>query len=96
MIFTTIGCVVLTFTILLWGLIRIPSDMPKNIPSVPIYVSLLGLWSDMGQDEIYEKWLRKPLETYGAVQIFFAGRWNVLVTHPELLTQMFRCVVKSS
>lgn len=75
---------------LLWIMVRIPSDMPKNIPSVPIYVSLLGLWSDMGQDEIYAKWLREPLEKYGAVKIFFAGRWNVLVTRPEFLTDMFR------
>jgi unspecific monooxygenase len=64
--------------------------MPKSIPSVPIYISLLGLWSDMGQDEIYEKWLRKPLENYGAVKIFFAGRWNILVTRPEFLTDVFR------
>ncbi|KLO93172.1 Uncharacterized protein LW93_6166 [Fusarium fujikuroi] len=75
---------------LLWGLVRIPSDMPRNIPSVPIYVSLLGLWSSMGQDEIYEKWLREPLERHGAVKIFFAGRWNVLVARPEFLTDMFR------
>ena len=85
-----VGFVVLGAALLLWSLIRIPSDMPKNIPSVPIYVSLLGLWSDMGQDEIYERWLRRPLEKYGAVKIFFAGRWNVLVTRPEFLTHMFR------
>ena len=64
-----VGFVVLGAALLLWSLIRIPSDMPKNIPSVPIYVSLLGLWSDMGQDEIYERWLRRPLEKYGAVKI---------------------------
>ena len=70
--------------------IRVPSDMPKNIPRVPIYVSLLGLWSDMGQDEIYARWLAQPLEKYGAVKIWFAGRWNVLATKPEFLTDMFR------
>jgi xanthocillin biosynthesis cytochrome P450 monooxygenase len=48
--------------VVLWWYIHIPLDMPKNIPSVPICVSLLGLWSDMGQDEIYERWLQKPLE----------------------------------
>ena len=75
---------------LLWWYIHIPSNMPKNIPRVPIYVSLLGLWSDMGQDEIYARWLAKPLEDYGAVKIWFAGRWNVLTTRPEYLTDMFR------
>ena len=85
-----VGGFVLCTVLLVWNYIRIPSDMPKNIPSVPIYVSLIGLWSNMGQDEIYQQWLRKPLEEYGAVKIFFAGRWNVLVTRPEFLTDMFR------
>src|ERR1700712_1290109 len=75
---------------LLWWYIHVPWDMPKHIPKVPIFVSLIGLWSDMGQDEIYERWLRKPLEKYGAVTIWFAGRWNVLVTRPDYLTDMFR------
>ena len=44
----------------------------------------------MGQDEVYAKWLRKPLKEYGAVKIFFAGKWNVLVARPEFLTEMFR------
>jgi xanthocillin biosynthesis cytochrome P450 monooxygenase len=90
MIVLIVVSAVIAVAILLWSMIRIPSDMPKNIPSVPIYVSLLGLWSDMGQDEIYARWLREPLEKYGAVKIFFAGRWNVLVTKPEFLTDMFR------
>ena len=74
----------------LWWYIHVPSDMPRNIPTIPIYVSLLGLWSDMGQDEIYERWLRGPLERHGAVKIWFAGRWSVLVTRSEYLTDMFR------
>ncbi|KAF2201232.1 P450 family sporulation-specific N-formyltyrosine oxidase Dit2 [Delitschia confertaspora ATCC 74209] len=75
---------------LLYQYIKIPSSLPKHIPSVPIYVSLLGLWSSMGQDEIYDRWLRRPLETHGAVKIWFAGRWNILVTSPSLITQIFR------
>lgn len=78
------------FTVLLYWYIRIPSDMPKNIPTVPIYISLLGLWSDMGQDDIFDRWLREPLERYGAVKIWFAGRWNVLATRPRYLVDMFR------
>jgi xanthocillin biosynthesis cytochrome P450 monooxygenase len=85
-----VALAVLLPVIALYQYVRIPSDMPKNIPAVPIYVSLLGLWSDMGQDEIYDRWLRKPLEQYGAVKIWFAGRWNVLTTRPEFLTDMFR------
>ncbi|EPS31026.1 hypothetical protein PDE_05980 [Penicillium oxalicum 114-2] len=69
---------------------RVPSSMPQNIPTVPIYISLLGLWSDMGQDEIYDCWLREPLERHGAVKIWFAGRWNVLATRSSFLIDMFR------
>jgi hypothetical protein len=36
-----------------------------NLPRIPIYVSILGLWSSMGQDEIYERWFRAPLEILG-------------------------------
>ena len=75
---------------LLWSHIRMPGNMPKNIPTVPIYISLMGLWSDMGQVDIYDKWLREPLEKYGAVRIWFAGRWNVLVTRSDYITDMFR------
>ncbi|KAJ5698084.1 Cytochrome monooxygenase xanG [Penicillium macrosclerotiorum] len=76
--------------LLLYRYIRVPGDMPQNIPTVPIYISLLGLWSDMGQDDIYDRWLREPLEKYGAVRIWFAGRWNVLATRPQFLVDMFR------
>ncbi|KAJ5658938.1 Cytochrome monooxygenase xanG [Penicillium longicatenatum] len=88
----TRGILILLVTalLILYWYIRIPSDMPKNIPTVPIYISLIGLWSDMGQDTIYDRWLRPPLEKYGAVQIWFAGRWNVLVTRPSYLVDMFR------
>lgn len=44
----------------------------------------------MGQDDIYESWMRKPLEKHGAALIWFAGRWSILVIRPDLLTDMFR------
>ncbi|KAJ5464442.1 Cytochrome monooxygenase xanG [Penicillium daleae] len=80
----------LTSIFLLYWYTRIPTSMPRNIPTVPIYISLLGLWSDMGQDTIYDRWLRAPLEKHGAVKIWFAGRWNVLATRPQFLVDMFR------
>ena len=89
-ILTYFGGVVVVIAILLYRLLRIPSTLPKNIPAVPIYISLLGLWSDMGQDEIYDRWLRQPLEKYGAVKIWFAGRWNLLITRPEYLSDMLK------
>ncbi|KAF2195915.1 putative sporulation-specific N-formyltyrosine oxidase Dit2 [Zopfia rhizophila CBS 207.26] len=75
---------------LIWYYIHVPWNFPRQLPRIPLYVSLLGLWSNMGQDEIYERWLRRPLEKHGAVVIWFAGRWNVLVTRPHYLTDMFR------
>ncbi|KAJ5389048.1 Cytochrome monooxygenase xanG [Penicillium cataractarum] len=82
--------ILLTLLLILYWYTRIPNTMPKNIPTVPIYISLLGLWSDMGQDKTYDRWLRQPLEKYGAVKIWFAGRWNVLATRPQFLVDMFR------
>ncbi|KAJ5775112.1 uncharacterized protein N7511_000123 [Penicillium nucicola] len=66
-----------------------PSDLPR-LPKIPIYVSVLGLWSSMGQDEIYERWFRTPLEKHGAVLVWFAGRWSILVSRPDWLTEIFR------
>ncbi|KAL8721634.1 MAG: hypothetical protein Q9225_001723 [Loekoesia sp. 1 TL-2023] len=76
--------------VLLWWKIHVPSNLPKNLPKIPIYVSLLGLWSKMGQDEIYDRWLRKPLEEHGAVRFWFAGQWSILATRPQYLTDLFR------
>lgn len=67
-----------------------PSNFPKNIPTIPIYVSFLGAYTSMDQKQIYEKFLRGKLENYGAVKIYFASRWNILVTRPEYLTQVFK------
>ncbi|KAI4123482.1 MAG: hypothetical protein LQ338_004258 [Usnochroma carphineum] len=89
-ILISFGCLFFVAGLLTYNYIRIPNNYPKNIPSVPIYISLLGLWSNMGQDEIYNRWLRQPLERYGAVKIWFAGRWNVLMTRPEYLTDMLK------
>ncbi|OQE35356.1 hypothetical protein PENCOP_c013G07794 [Penicillium coprophilum] len=73
---------------LTWYL-HVPRAFP-NLPRIPIYVSILGLWSSMGQDEIYERWFRAPLEEHGAVVVWFAGRWSILVSRPDWLTDMFR------
>lgn len=67
-----------------------PLSFPRNIPTIPFYVSFLGLFTQMDQKDIYEKYLRESLEKYGAVKIYFASRWNILVTKPEYLQQVFR------
>ncbi|KAI9676068.1 MAG: hypothetical protein M1817_000811 [Caeruleum heppii] len=81
---------ILSFIGFLYWCLKVPSNMPKNIPSVPIYLSLSGMFSSMGQDEIYDYYLRDKMEKYGAVKIWFAGQWSILVTRPDLVTDMFR------
>lgn len=78
----------LILTFLNWYL-HLPSTLPR-LPVIPIYVSILGLWSSMGQDEVYERWFRAPLEKHGAALVWFAGRWSVLVSRPDWLTDIFR------
>ncbi|KGO40444.1 Cytochrome P450 [Penicillium expansum] len=86
---TTLLTLLLPPLLFLTWYLHIPRDLP-NLPKIPIYVSILGLWSSMGQDEIYERWFRAPLEKHGAVLVWFAGRWSVLVSRPDWLTDMFR------
>jgi unspecific monooxygenase len=85
----TLSAVPLVLLALLWWYLHVPFNLPR-LPRIPFYVSILGLWSSMGQDEIYERWLRKPLEDHGAALLWFAGQWSILVTRPDLLTDMFR------
>ena len=85
-----LGIAVGILLLLIYSHIRVPGSLPRQLPAIPIYVSLLGLWSDMGQDEIFERWLRQPLKQHGAVKVWFAGRWNILATRPDLVSHIFR------
>jgi cytochrome P450 len=67
-----------------------PSDFPKNIPTVPFYVTLLPLFFDIDQAELYRKYLEAPLQKHGAAKIFFAARWNILVQRPKFVAEVFR------
>lgn len=67
-----------------------PLNFPRNIPTIPFYVSFLGSYTNLDQKQIYEKYLKQNLEKYGAVKIYFASRWNILVTRPEFLQQVFK------
>ncbi|EEH46135.2 uncharacterized protein PADG_02285 [Paracoccidioides brasiliensis Pb18] len=78
------------FIIVAWWYLRIPSDMPKNIPAIPFYVSSIAHFIDLGQDEIYDRWMREPLEKYGAVKFWVSSRWNVLNAKPEYINDLLR------
>jgi unspecific monooxygenase len=95
--FAALGTLLLTTTgLLLVGILfiyilflRSPVE-PRGIPSVPFYVTLLPLFRDVDQEDIFKKHIRGPLLEHGAVKIFFASQWNVLVERPEFLAQMFK------
>lgn len=67
-----------------------PLDFPQNIPTIPFYVNLIGLFKDLDQEQIYNRYYRAKLEKYGAVKVYFGSRWNVLVSRPEYLSQILR------
>lgn len=67
-----------------------PSNFPKNIPTIPFYVAFVGMVLDWGQERIYNVFYRKKLENSGAVKVYFGSRWNILVTRPEYLAQIFK------
>jgi cytochrome P450 len=75
---------------LITGWILPPSHFPKNIPTIPFYYTLIPLFKDVDQEHLWHKFLKKPLTEYGAVKIYFGGAWNVLITRPEFINQVFK------
>lgn len=67
-----------------------PLNFPRNIPTIPFYVSFLGTYTNLDQRDIYKIYLKDKLEKHGAVKIYFASRWNILVSRPSYLVEMFR------
>ncbi|EGW34154.1 Dit2 protein [Spathaspora passalidarum NRRL Y-27907] len=67
-----------------------PFNFPKTIPTIPFYVSFLGSYENLDQEQIYKRYLKDKLEKYGAVKIYFASRWNILVSRPEYLLTIFK------
>nr|AOE45524.1 CYP56D2 [[Candida] oregonensis] len=86
-------CVALVVIVLAYQIRKVvipPSDFPKNIPTIPFYVLLFGPFFDWDQQEIFDLHYREKLEKHGAVKVYFAQRWNILVTRPEFVSQLFR------
>ena len=67
-----------------------PSTFPKNIPTIPFYVTLLPLIKDIDQLELYDQYLARPIKEHGAVKVYFAGRWNILVGRASMLQEIFK------
>lgn len=67
-----------------------PRNFPKNIPTIPFYVSLIPLFKDVDQTVTYKKYLEPHFRRYGAVKIFFGARWNILVQRPSFVAEVFK------
>jgi unspecific monooxygenase len=81
----------------LWGFYKLivkvvlaPAHFPKNIPTIPFYYTLIPFFKEVDQEELYYKYLERPLTEYGAVKIFFGGHWNVLITRPAYMAQVLK------
>lgn len=67
-----------------------PPREPRGIPTIPFWVALIPLWKDVDQRYIFKSFIEKPLHTHGAVKIFFASQWNVLVHRPTYLASILK------
>ncbi|KAI8944193.1 Dit2 protein [Xylaria longipes] len=67
-----------------------PAHFPKNIPTIPFYYTLIPLFKEVDQEDLYHKYLERPLTERGAVNIFFGGHWNVLITRPAYMAQVLK------
>lgn len=50
----------------------------------------MPLVKDVDRQDVFTKYIEKPLRKHGAASIFFAGQWNVLIHKPAYLAEVFR------
>lgn len=67
-----------------------PKKFPRQIPTIPFFVSLIPFFKTVDQSDIYRQYLEEPLASYGVVNFFFGARWNILITRPEYVAEMFK------
>lgn len=68
----------------------LPPKYPENIPAIPFWVALLPFFKDVDQSDIFRTYIDKPLRKHGAVKLFFAAQWNVLVHRPAYMAEVFK------
>lgn len=68
----------------------LPPQYPRNIPSVPFWVSLLPLFGEVDQEVNYHRYIQKKLQKHGAIKIFFGGQWNLLVQRSSYLREILK------
>ncbi|GAO17253.1 hypothetical protein UVI_02060990 [Ustilaginoidea virens] len=75
-----------------YAVVRLFFPLPdtRGIPTIPFWVALLPLVKDVDQQDIFARYIDGPLRKHGAVKLFFASRWNILLHQPSLLADVFR------
>ena len=68
----------------------LPPKYPLNISAVPFWVGVIPFFRDVDQEDTYKKYIQKPLQKHGAVKLFFAGRWNILVQRSTYVSEIFK------
>ncbi|KAH8657512.1 cytochrome P450 monooxygenase [Tricladium varicosporioides] len=74
----------------IYYLFLLPPKYPLNIDAVPFWVGIIPFFRDVDQEDTYKKYIEKPLQAHGAVKLFFAGRWNVLVQQSSYVSEIFK------
>lgn len=67
-----------------------PSNFPRNIPTVPFYAIFVAKYKGWDQERLFNEYYREKVEQYGAVKMYHASMWNILVTKPEYLCQIMK------
>ncbi|KAL6698441.1 cytochrome P450 [Trichoderma pleuroticola] len=67
-----------------------PYKLPRNIPRIPLWITIYDTFYGTSRVDFYNKHVRDLAEKHGAVIIWHIGRWSVHITKPEYLMQMFR------
>ncbi|CAG7953154.1 unnamed protein product [Penicillium salamii] len=67
-----------------------PPRHPRHIPSAPFWITLLPLFFEIDQQQIFRQYIAEPLFKHGAIKIFFAGQWNVIVQRPPYVSEVFK------
>ncbi|KAK2589701.1 cytochrome P450-dit2, partial [Conoideocrella luteorostrata] len=62
----------------------------RGIPTIPFWVALLSLVKDVDQQDLFTEYIDQPLRKHGAVKLFFAAQWNVLVHRPAYIAEIFK------
>lgn len=86
------GAILLAITVsgVLFSYFSSPRNGVGGIPTIPFWVALMPLVKDVDQQDVFTKYIEKPLRKHGAASIFFAGQCNVLIHKPAYLAEVFR------